>query len=63
MSDDQDRKHNPWTHPTTQEAHAGMLWLSGGMIAIGVIGLLAGQPAGVAGVIIGAAWLLIEQRP
>ena len=39
-----------------------MLWLSAGMIAIGVIGLLAGQPAGVAGVIIGVAWLLIERR-
>ena len=62
MSNDQDHDHNPWTQPTNKEAHAGILWLSGGMIAIGVIGLLAGQPAGAAGVIIGAAWLLIERH-
>jgi hypothetical protein len=62
MSDDQDRERNPWARPTNKEAHAGILWLSAGMIAIGVIGLLAGQPAGVAGVLIGAVWLLIERR-
>ena len=74
MTGDQDREHNPWTQPTPQEAHAAILWLSGGMIVIGVtpalrraqrgasVGLLAGQIAGVAGVIIGATWLLIERR-
>ena len=60
MSSDPDR--NPLAHPTPKEAHAAILWLSAGMIAIGVIGLLAGQPAGAAGVIIGAAWLLIERH-
>ena len=57
MSDDQDRERNPWAQPTPQEAHVGMLWLSGGLIVIGVtpalrraqrgasVGLLAGQPA------------------
>ena len=62
MSHDQDHDHNPWTQPTPKEAHGTIMWLSGGMIVIGVIGLLAGQLAGVAGVIIGAAWLLIERH-
>ena len=66
MSHDQDHDHNPWTQPTPKGAHGAILWLSGGLIAIGVtpalrraqrgasVGLLAGQIAGVAGVITGA---------
>jgi len=39
-----------------------MLLLSGGMIAIGLFGLLLGKAAGLAAVVIGAVWLLIERR-
>ena len=40
MSNDQDHDHNPWTQPTPKEAHGAIMWLSGGMIAIGAAWLL-----------------------
>ena len=57
-----DNDRNLWGQPPPKKADAIMLLLSGGMIAIGLFGLLLGKAAGLAAVVIGAVWLLIERR-
>ena len=57
-----DNNRNLWGQPPPKKADAIMLLLSGGMIATGLIGLLLGKAAGLAAVVIGAVWLLIERR-